>query len=221
MPLSKAAPVAPRRLLREEVYDRLFRAILQGTFGPGEILKDGELSEWLGISRSPIRDALLRLADIGFVEFKPSSFTRVAPLDARRATESAIVVGALLEQSVKKSFGALSDSQVAGLKALNASVQEAADATDLALALYSYFEQICALSGSSLLLKAYRENSPQIMRFVATTESARGDAFRPGIQVLTEHAASGDVQAAYEVSRSFTQEMRSLYIQAFLETSGS
>ena len=69
----------PRRLHRDEVYDRLLEAILDGTFEPAERIRDHDLSAWLCVSRTPIRMALARLGDLGLVETTSTRVTRIAP----------------------------------------------------------------------------------------------------------------------------------------------
>src|SRR6476619_698630 len=66
MPVPSGEAVATRVLLRDEAYGRLRDAILDGTLEAGEQLRDAELSSWLGISRTPIREALARLEDCVF-----------------------------------------------------------------------------------------------------------------------------------------------------------
>ncbi|ERK69370.1 GntR family transcriptional regulator [Leifsonia aquatica] len=65
-------------LLRDIVRDQLRDAILDGTFAPGELLRDAELAEWLEISRTPLREAINDLARIGLIETSPNRYTRVA-----------------------------------------------------------------------------------------------------------------------------------------------
>ena len=67
MPIPQDAVAVDRSLLRDDVYRRLLDGIVDGTFVPGEQLKDGELAEWLGVSRTPVREALLRLGASGLV----------------------------------------------------------------------------------------------------------------------------------------------------------
>ena len=50
-------------------------AIVDGTFAPGEQLRDLELAGWLGVSRTPVREALLRLAEAGLVVAEPGRST--------------------------------------------------------------------------------------------------------------------------------------------------
>ena len=81
--------------MRDQAYAQLRDAILDGTLEPGEQLKDAELAEWLGLSRTPIREAVARLEEYGIVETKPNSYTRVAPLSARDARDAFTVYAAL------------------------------------------------------------------------------------------------------------------------------
>jgi DNA-binding GntR family transcriptional regulator len=82
MPVPEHGSAVERHLLRDTAYARLCEAIVTGTLLPGEQLRDGELCSWLGLSRTPVRDALNRLEDEGLVECAPQRYTRVAPLRA-------------------------------------------------------------------------------------------------------------------------------------------
>src|SRR6188768_1991848 len=95
MPVPKQRGLPERTLLRDRAYIRLRDAILDGTLEAGEQLRDAELSSWLGISRTPIREAIARLEDNGLVESAPNRYTRVAPLDRRNAQDAFQVVAAL------------------------------------------------------------------------------------------------------------------------------
>ena len=81
--------------LSEEAYVRIEAAIMDGTLEPGERLRDADLVEWLGISRTPIRHALDRLAEQGLVEMERNRFTRVAQFDIRGVLDSVQVAGDL------------------------------------------------------------------------------------------------------------------------------
>ena len=83
MPIPPTDPGFDRSLLRDDVYRRLRDAIVDGTFAPGEQLEDLELAAWLGVSRTPVREALLRLTHTGLVLAQPGRSTIVGTLDAR------------------------------------------------------------------------------------------------------------------------------------------
>ncbi len=86
MPIPQT-PAVDRSLLRDDVYRRLRDAIVDGTFAPGEQLRDGELAEWLGVSRTPVREALVRLEQEGFVTITPRRGVRVRELTRRDVLE--------------------------------------------------------------------------------------------------------------------------------------
>lgn len=81
--------------LRQRVYEALRDAIVGGDLAPDERLRDHELAARLGVSRTPVREALQRLEDEGLVATAPRASTRVTPLDARAAREAFPVVAAL------------------------------------------------------------------------------------------------------------------------------
>jgi DNA-binding GntR family transcriptional regulator len=81
--------------LSDEAYVRIEAAIMDGTLEPAERLRDSDLVEWLGISRTPIRHALDRLAEQGLVEMERNRFTRVAAFDIVGVLESVQVAGDL------------------------------------------------------------------------------------------------------------------------------
>lgn len=91
MPTAHVARIS----LSEEAYVRIEAAIMDGTLEPGERLRDIDLVEWLGISRTPIRHALDRLAEQGLVEMERNRFTRVAQFDIHGVLESVQVAGDL------------------------------------------------------------------------------------------------------------------------------
>lgn len=72
----------PRASLRERVYEIVLRAIVTGDLEPGNQIRDVDLAESLGVSRTPVREALQRLVDEGLVETVPGAATRVTPIDA-------------------------------------------------------------------------------------------------------------------------------------------
>ena len=79
MPVPRITPEeqAPRRLLRDVVYDKMFVAILDGTLELGERLNDDELVRWLGVSRTPVREAIAKLAEQGLVVIEANRYTKI------------------------------------------------------------------------------------------------------------------------------------------------
>jgi DNA-binding FadR family transcriptional regulator len=72
------SPALCRRLHRDEVFELVLDAIVSGELAEGERLRDTELEDWLGVSRTPIRMALARLEDLSLIETVPKRYTRVS-----------------------------------------------------------------------------------------------------------------------------------------------
>ncbi|KQQ65355.1 GntR family transcriptional regulator [Microbacterium sp. Leaf320] len=85
-----------RRLLRDEAADTIRGAILDGTLGPGELLDDAILMDWLSVSRSPIREALLLLQQESLMVIHPQAETRVATVTHAELEQSLQAVGAIM-----------------------------------------------------------------------------------------------------------------------------
>lgn len=79
---SRAAPILLRSGLHERAAERLRSMIVHGELGPGAPLVEVELSGTLGISRTPIREALKLLARDGLVELRINRSPRVRSLEA-------------------------------------------------------------------------------------------------------------------------------------------
>jgi DNA-binding GntR family transcriptional regulator len=74
-------------LLRDSVYQAIRRAILTCEFKPGQELRESELAAKYSVSRSPIRDALLRLERESLVTVLPRQGYRVNPVSIRDVEE--------------------------------------------------------------------------------------------------------------------------------------
>jgi DNA-binding GntR family transcriptional regulator len=95
MPLSAGFAPLPRESARDAVYDRIRDWILNGPLEPNETIRDGEIAKKLGVSRTPVREALLRLESDGLVVTASARWTKVAPLRLDQAPNLYRVVAAL------------------------------------------------------------------------------------------------------------------------------
>jgi DNA-binding GntR family transcriptional regulator len=111
IPTHQPSQPGPRRLLRDTVAESIRSAIMDGTFRPGERLHDDELQQWLGVSRTPIRDALNELTRGGLVEMSPNRYTRVSNPDARSGSESIVTIAILLEGILRVAGPAMTEER--------------------------------------------------------------------------------------------------------------
>jgi len=80
----------------EAVYRRLREAIQEGRLKPGDRIMEIEVAQWLGVSRTPVRDAIRRLESEGMLQYEPRNGLVVARLD-RQAVIELYVMREILE----------------------------------------------------------------------------------------------------------------------------
>jgi len=165
MPLVPA-PVH-RALLRDDVHARLRDAIVDGTLAPGEQLRDNELADRLGVSRTPVREALLELARAGLVTATPGRSTVVAPIDAAAIRDAQAVVGAMHALAVRTAVPRLSSEDLEAMRRANAAFAEAQRSgdTDAALAADERFHRVAlSASGNAAALAVIAQYEPVLRR---------------------------------------------------------
>lgn len=122
-------------MLRDQAYEVLRAAIVNGELRPGQVVRDAELANAVGLSRTPVREALARLADEGLVESKPNSYTRVTPLERRDCAEAFVILRALHTLAVQLAVPRMTPADIARMRAANAEFAAALDRGDVEAAL--------------------------------------------------------------------------------------
>jgi len=117
--------------LRERVYNLVQRAIVSGELHPGQRVRDLDLAAQLGVSRTPVREALQRLEDEGLVETLPGALTRIVPLDTRAAREAFPVVAVLHALATRLAVETLIEHDLASLRQANESLVAALETGDV------------------------------------------------------------------------------------------
>ena len=84
------------------VFDRVLSAVHEGRFLPGQRISDSKLATQLGVSRTPVREALQRLREIGIIEASASRFTRVAVVSPKQTADALVVWVALYSALVNE-----------------------------------------------------------------------------------------------------------------------
>jgi DNA-binding GntR family transcriptional regulator len=219
MPVPKRKAEASRALLRDQAYVRLRDAILDGTLEPGEQLKDAEIAEWLGLSRTPIREALARLEEYGLVETAPNRYTRVTPLSAGDARDAFSVVAALHSLAAWLGVPRVTESELAAMRKANEDFAAALLATDVdrALAADDRFHGVLVqASANREIARSLERLTPKVRRL----ERARFGSLA-GRRSVEQHdqivvlCASGQADAAARAVRENWLSLGALIDQTF------
>jgi DNA-binding GntR family transcriptional regulator len=167
MPVPSRHDVHKRPLLRDDVYASLRDAIVDGTLAPGERLRDGELSAWLGVSRTPIREALLRLERAGLVVARPGRSTTVAEFDPASTLSAQQVCAAMHELAARLAVPRLPEGAPDVLADANRRFAAALEANDVEAALAAdddFHGVFVAASGNPMVAEVLEQTTPILRR---------------------------------------------------------
>jgi len=134
MPLPATTAPLPRVCLNDAAYDRLRDWILDGTLAPGEALRDEALAEALGMSRTPIRDALHRLEEEGLVVTNAARRTYVSEVTIKQAREIYPIIGALEALAIRLALPYIDATSLEAMRDANRELAAALTAGDAAAA---------------------------------------------------------------------------------------
>jgi DNA-binding GntR family transcriptional regulator len=115
----KTEPFFEVRSLREQVYEYLRNEMVHGRLEPGSFINLNDISQRLGISKTPLRDALIQLECEGFVSILPRRGVLVKKLTIEDVRNILEVVGALESAVILSVFDKIGPKQVKRLEMLN------------------------------------------------------------------------------------------------------
>lgn len=188
MPIPPATPKRPRSLAREDVYMHLSTWIIDGTLQPEEPLRDLEIAERLGVSRTPVREALRRLEDEGLVQTALNRWTRVAPLQVQQAAELYPVVEALEILALQLAAPNLTPADLTELQTFNQQLHQAIQNADAGAAVEAdtAFHEVWISRSANQTLQHTLQGLKRKMRRI---ERAYFDAASAGQASVYEHRA--------------------------------
>lgn len=214
MPIPVDAPPIRTALLRDTVHDRLRDLIVEGTLAPGEVVRDTDLAARLGVSRTPVREALLRLGESGLVRAAPGRSTVVAEIDLAEVREAHAVVVAMHRLAVAESVDRLTADDLDRMRAANRRFAAAIADRDAAAALAADddFHRVAVdVAGNRALATVLDQFGPVVRRLERRRFASHAGTESVGLHDrLVEACASGDAQAAADVASRTWQNLADL-----------
>ncbi|MDF2706018.1 MAG: GntR family transcriptional regulator [Nonomuraea muscovyensis] len=219
MPVPQSRGLVSRSLLRENAYRAIRDAIVDGTLAPGERLNDGDLVTWLGVSRTPVREALARLEQAGLVRTKPGRYTIVSPLDVRAARDAQSVTAAMHELAVREALPNLSAAELDAMREANARFADALrrDDVDAAITADDDFHGIPVTASANHAIRVVLEQFTPLLRRLERTRfsslSGRGSVAQH--ERIIARCEAGDADGAAAATRANWQTLVPLLEAAF------
>ena len=125
-------PINKQSSQSETAYQRLFDAILNGEIRPGERVREVEVSVRLGLSRTPVRDALRRLETEGVIEHRPRQGAVIRSLSYSEVVELNEMRLVLEVTAAEMAAQHATEAEIDEIAALNDELLQAVDSPDLA-----------------------------------------------------------------------------------------
>jgi DNA-binding GntR family transcriptional regulator len=139
---------------RTQVYATLRDAIIRAELPPGRKLSENELANWLGVSRTPIREALVRLRDERLVAIVPQLGTFVSRISPQAVSDAQFIREALECAAIREAALLATEDEIAALEE-NLRAQERADERSDFDAFYvldeDFHKMLCDLSGHGMV----------------------------------------------------------------------
>ncbi len=155
--------------LREATVEHLRNEIITGKLKPGELLKEVELSAQLGLSPTPLREALVQLAGQGLVEIESNRLKRVAPLNISSMRELMAVQRVLWETGYSWGVPKVGPGELAAMESTLHDFNEALSSGDVRAAFLAYADFhsiVVAASGNHELGRMIAERFGLVERLI-------------------------------------------------------
>ncbi len=134
-------PILNVKSLKEQVYDYLREQLRSGEILPGSAINLDGTSRKLGVSRTPLRDALLQLEAEGFVTIYPRRGVIVNVLSLQDIKNYYQIIGALESTAVLQAFDKIGEDEIRTMEGIIAGMKKAIEFADFDL----YYEKNLAL----------------------------------------------------------------------------
>ncbi len=184
--------------LRDVVFNTLRDAILKGELEPGERLMEVTLAQKLGVSRTPIREAIRKLELEGLVKMTPRKGAEVAQITLKDLTDVLEVRRHLEELAVELSCKKATETELEELRRCHEEFKykiEADDLTEMAVADVALHDVIYRTTGNNRLIQILNNLREQMYRY--RLEYIKDEHKRKVL--VEEHKALIDAISAREV----------------------
>ncbi|OAP36861.1 GntR family transcriptional regulator [Sinorhizobium glycinis] len=191
------------------IYQQLHAAIVSLALKPGISLQEKRIAEEFGVSRTPVREALLRLAEVGLVEIFPQSGTFVSRIPLSAIPEAVVIRKSLERTTVERAAQVATAEDIAQLDSIiarqraHASLGEASHFYEQDEAFHEAISAIAGYPGIWTLVKTVKLQIDRARRLTLPVSGRM-------TTVTEEHEAILDAIAAHDADRASAAMMHHL-----------
>lgn len=214
----------PREMLSTKIKDRILQLILEGELQPGDRLVETKIARELGVSQSPVREAIRDLVAVGFLEIEPFRGAKIRRFTREEFLDDMEIRGELEAIAAHRAASRITQGQISRLRSLVAemhSMGEAGDAHGQAMKNTEFHRTVVDAAGSEGLMRAWGVLEPFARTYLT--------AMVPGTDLvwlgdrhsaIVEALESGDADLAALVMREHAREARDLLGDRVREDAG-
>lgn len=118
------------KTMKEQIYEYITDAIMNGELEPNHFINESELSKKIGISRTPVREALIRLSCEGVLESSPRKGFMLRSMDIKEAEDLYHVIGKLDAMAAEAAMSNMKDSDFHRMEELIKKMDETIETKD-------------------------------------------------------------------------------------------
>jgi len=171
-------PVVPAQAVTDLVYEAIRDRVMRGELGPGTVLRQEEISRAMGVSRTPVREALMRLVSDGYVQRLHRRGFRVAGEPIRDLVLLYPILAALERLACASALPGIGATHLSRLDRINSDIRQAVDRGDAkeAIALNQQFHRaLCEPCDNPRLVRLLDDLSAEVMRLEIWSFSSETD----------------------------------------------
>ncbi|MDT0303822.1 GntR family transcriptional regulator [Streptomonospora wellingtoniae] len=200
--------------LRETVYETILNLIITREFPPGRHLVESELAEQLGVSRQPVREALQRLSNEGWVDLRPGYGAFVHTPTESEADQLLAVRAVLETEAARLAAGTAAPEQVEHLRELwraGVAAVDDADVDSVVTANADFHRGVIEASGNRVLAELAAQVDRRVRWYYAPIARSRGMASWDEHAEIIAAVAGGDAAEAARLMNDHTERTRRTY----------
>lgn len=197
-----------RPTLVPHVMDQIIDLILRGHLKPGEQINQNNLARDLGVSTTPLREALHALAGEGLMRFTKANGVQVAPLTTAGIIENTELALALEVPMLRKAIPRLTDEDLDQLDELLDRIDRLEDIHDWYTRTWSFYHRLMAPSGYPVFLEIVRKTIFQTMLVLPIFAKVRPGVRteEPNLRTVLAACRRRDVEGAIRTLETFNRK---------------
>jgi DNA-binding GntR family transcriptional regulator len=193
--------------LKEEIYDALHRQIIAGKYGPGDWLRQEDIASQMGVSMTPVREALDLLVATGLAERVPYRGVRVREMSTKDVVEAYGLRLMLEEVTAREAATNITSEQIAGLEKILNEMKKFVKLNDMPRERQlsrEFHSAIAEASGNNLLIKLYAVTANAFPDWLLYEALYRKPELLAGsvTQTHEEHRAIVDALTKHDVDKA-------------------